>query len=100
MKVTLEWYQLQKLLIDAAKLGAQQAERERNLGGDEMREREAYRWMQAKGLRPALLDRLVDEGRVKPKRRGTAKNSPKIYSRLEIQAALAARENYKSLINA
>lgn len=98
MKVLLDIYELKNLLIEAAKLGAQQAERERNLTGDNMSEREAHRWVQAKGLRPALLDKLVDDGLVKPKRKGTSKNSPKMYSRVEVQAALAARDYIKIFI--
>lgn len=98
MKVLLDIFELKNLLIDAAKLGAQQAEKERYLTGDDMSEREAHRWVQAKGLRPALLDKMVDEGLVKPRRKGKSKNSPKMYSRVELQAALAAREHLQVFI--
>lgn len=99
MRITLDIFDLKSMLIDAAQLGAQQAERERNMTYDMMTERMAYKFMQDRGLRPVMLERFVEDGLVKPKRKGPAKNSPKMYSMLEIQAAIAARKALLSLIN-
>lgn len=93
MKITLDIFDLKNMLIDAARIGAQQAERDRDIAYDMMSERAAYKWMQNKGLRPVLLDKFVEDGLVKPKRKGTKKSSPKMYSIAEIQAAIAARNN-------
>lgn len=87
--ITLSFSELQSLMTRMARLGAQACLKETNPAKDEMNERETKRWMKANGMKPVLLEKLVEEGTVRPKRRGQSKNSPKIYSMYEIQTALA-----------
>ena len=87
-------FRIKSLLIEAAMLGAEAAEKRRSPTSDRMKQREVHRWLKTLGHKPAILDKMVKEELVKPHRNGESKNSPLVYSRMEIEAALTA---YKSL---
>lgn len=87
-------FRIKNLLIEAAMLGAEAAEKRRSPTSDRMKQREVHSWLKTLGHKPAILDKMVKEELVKPHRNGESKNSPLVYSRMEIEAALTA---YKSL---
>ena len=92
-KVTMTFSELKNLMLEMARLGVQEYQKSINVKNDELKQREAWRWMQSHGLKPAILEKFVEEGVIRPRRKGTAKNSPKIYSLTEIQSAIITREN-------
>lgn len=72
----LELWQLQNIIEAAAKKAVAEMMARMNPSEDEINERQAYREFG----RGWVMNQLA-LGLVKPVRRGTAKNSPKIYSR-------------------
>lgn len=92
MKIKIELFELKNLLIEAATLGAEAAEKRRSPTSDRMKQREVHRWLKTLGHKPAILDKMV-----KPLRNGESKNSPLVYSRMEIEAALAAYKSFDSV---
>jgi hypothetical protein len=73
--------QTKQQLIDAAQLGALAALKQYAPGSDEVKAKEAYKMVS----RHWVLWH-TKRGNLTPLRRGTAKNSPVYYSRLEIAA--------------
>ena len=96
MKIKIELFELKNLLIEAATLGAEAAEKRRSPTSDRISQREVYRWLKGLGYRPSLLKKLEDSLKIKGDRDGGGKNSPLMYSRLEIEAALAAYKSFDS----
>lgn len=94
MKIMLELFDLKNLLIDAAKLGAEAAEKRRSPDSDRMKQREVHRWLKSVGLRPSILKKWEDDNLVHSSRMGSGKNSPLVYSRLEIEAVLGAYRSF------
>jgi hypothetical protein len=80
------------LVMEMATLGAQAALRLQTPAFDEVTQSEAYRIV---GDR-RWVDRHIKEGTLRPIRRGTAKNSPIFYSRLEIAALRIAESNFEA----
>lgn len=80
MKIKIELFELKNLLIEAAMLGAEAAEKRRSPTSDRMKQREVHRWLKTLGHKPAILDKMVKEELVKPHRNGESKNSPLVYS--------------------
>lgn len=99
MKIKMELFELKNLLIEAATLGAEAAEKRRAPASDRMKQREVHRWLKTLGHKPAILDKMVKEELVKPHRNGESKNSPLMYSRMEIEAALTAYKSFDSVNN-
>lgn len=97
MKIKIELFELKNLLIEAATLGAEAAEKRRSPTSDRISQREVYRWLKGLGYRPSLLKKLEDSLKIKGDRDGGGKNSPLMYSRLEIEAALAAYKSFDSV---
>lgn len=75
----LELWQLQNIIEAAAKKAVAEVLNKIHPSEDEINERQAYREFG----RGWVMNQLA-LGLVKPVRRGTAKNSPKIYSRLRL----------------
>jgi hypothetical protein len=90
MTVILELFEFKNICMSMAELGAAASEKKRSPVSDEIKQREAYRWIKALGYEPSLLDKLEEEGLIHKKRKGTSKNSPLIYSKFEIQSAISA----------
>ncbi len=86
--ITLELFELKNICMDMAELGAAACERKRSPALDEIKQREAFRWLKSLGYEPKLLSELEQAGLIHKKRKGTAINSPLIYSKFELQAAL------------
>jgi len=87
----MELQELKQEIMEVATIGALALLRQQNPAFDEVKLKEAYliagsqRW----------LRHHIRKGNIKPIRRGTAKNSPVYYSRLEIAALKKAeRELY------
>ena len=83
MKIKIELFELKNLLIEAATLGAEAAEKRRSPTSDRMKQREVHRWLKTLGHKPAILDKMVKEELV--------------YSRMEIEAALTAYKSFDSV---
>ena len=64
---------------------------------DEIKQREAFRWLKTLGYEPNFLEKLEKEGLVHKKRKGSSRNSPIIYSKFEIQSAINAFKMSKYL---
>lgn len=90
MTITLDLYELKSICMDMAELGAAANEKRRSPLSDEIKQREAFRWLKSLGHEPAMLERMERDGLVHRRRKGTSRNSPIMYSRLEIQSALNA----------
>jgi Uncharacterized protein conserved in bacteria len=76
--------------MEMAELGAAANEKRHFPVSDQIKQREARRWLKSLGYKPSLLDRFEEKGLVGKERIGTGRNSPLYYSRLEIQSALNA----------
>lgn len=69
--------------LSHVKLVAAALVREMHPGHDELTQRQA--WEEFKKKR---VERWVEEGLIKPRRTGSAKNARRMYSRLELQTAI------------
>lgn len=76
--------------MEMAELGAAASEKKRSPVSDEIKQREAFRWLKTLGYEPGLLEKLEKEGLIHKTRKGASKNSPVIYSKFEIQSAINA----------
>lgn len=90
MMVTLDLFELKDICMQMAELGAAANEKKRSPISDEIKKREAYRWLKSLGYEPSLLDKMDNNGLIHKKRKGTSKNSPLMYSKFEIQSAINA----------
>lgn len=90
MKITMEFSQLCRLLSDYVQVGYMGAVKAYEPAQDWVRQSEVERWLKMTYADGGLFRKLVRSGAVRPKRRGTAKNSPLYYSKEEIRRALAA----------
>lgn len=89
MKITLDLYELKNICMEMAQLGALEAIKTHSPQRDEIKRREAQRWLTLLGYEAILLDQLEEEGLIsKPKRKGKGANSPLYYSKMDIQSAL------------
>lgn len=72
-----------------AQLGALEAMKVHQPLQDQIKRREAKRWLTIMGYEAVLLDQLEESGLIsRPTRKGKASNSPLYYSKFEIQSAL------------
>lgn len=86
----LDLYALKEEIMHTSEIAALQVLRLQNPAFDEVKLNEAYR---IAGNR--WLKFHIKKGNIKPIRRGTAKNSPIYYSRLEIAALKKAEQTFK-----
>ena len=90
MMVTLDLFELKDICMQMAELGAAANEKKRSPISDEIKRREAHRWLKSLGYEHGLLDKMESNGLVHKKRKGASKNSPVMYSKFEIQSAINA----------
>ena len=83
--------------MDMAELGAAASEKKRSPVSDEIKQREAFRWLKTLGYEPNFLVKLEIEGLVHKNRKGSSSYSPFIYSKFEIQSAINAFKMSKYL---
>ena len=83
--------------MDMAELGAAASEKKRSPVSDEIKQREAFRWLKTLGYEPNFLEKLEKEGLVHKNRKGSSRYSPIIYSKFEIQSAINAFKMSKYL---
>ena len=88
--VTLDLFELKDICMQMAELGAAANEKKRSPISDEIKRREAHRWLKSLGYEPSLLGKMESNGLVHKKRKGASKNSPVMYSKFEIQSAINA----------
>lgn len=88
----IDLFQLSQLIQRAAEAGVANYIKHTQPSSDRLKMREAYRWFKSMGVRPCVLDELVEAGVVTQERVGKAKNSPLCVSKSDILAALAAKE--------
>lgn len=90
MMITMEFSQLCRLLSDYVQVGYMGAVKAYEPARDRLRQSEVDSWLKMTYADRGLFRKLVKSGAVKPRRIGTAKNSPLYYSKEEIRRALAA----------
>lgn len=90
MKPDLDLYQLKNIMADMAQIGYMKAVKAYEPTKDNVSSRELIRWFNTMNISPSYIKKMESEGLIKGKRKGTSKNSPIYYSRLEIKQALAA----------
>ena len=89
MEIRLDLFELKNICMDMAQFGALEAIKAHSPQRDEIKRREAQRWLTLLGYEAILLDQLEAEGLIsKPKRKGKGTNSPLYYSKMDIQSAL------------
>ena len=94
----IDLFQLSQLIQRAAEAGVANYIKHTQPSSDRLKMREAYRWLKNMGVRPCVLNELVESGVVTQERVGKAKNSPLCVSKSDILAALAAKEMGNLLI--
>lgn len=87
-------YSLKNEIIEATELAALAVLRLQNPAFDEVKLKDAYKIAGSE----RWLKYHIKQGNIKPIRRGTAKNSPIYYSRLEIAALKKAETTFKANI--
>ena len=59
MKIKIELFELKNLLIEAATLGAEAAEKRRSPTSDRMKQREVHRWIKSLVHNLSIIDKIV-----------------------------------------
>ena len=77
-----------RLITDCYQVGYMEAVRAYEPALDWVRASEVRAWLKMVHIEPRKLRRMVEQGLVKPVRRGTGRNSPLYYSKAEIKRAL------------
>lgn len=91
MEIRLDLFELKNICMSMAQLGALEAIKAHSPQRDEIKRREAQRWLSLMGYEAVLLDKMEEEGLIaKPKRKGKGANSPLYYSKMEIQSAISS----------
>lgn len=98
--ITIEFSQLCRLLSDYVQVGYMGAVKAYEPARDMLRQSEVDSWLKMTYADKGLFRKLVRLGAVKPKRIGTAKNSPLYYSKEEIRRVLAAAGVLKAVESA
>jgi len=93
MAIVLELYELKNLCMEMAELGAANYIRKVAPGQDEISQREAYRL-----FGETRVKTWIRVGLVAAQRGGVAKNSKKMYSRAELEAAKKS-ETFNKILN-
>jgi len=62
MEVRLELFEFKNICMDMAELGAAASEKKRSPVSDEIKQREAFRWLKTLGYEPNFLEKLEKEG--------------------------------------
>ncbi len=94
----IDLFTLSQLVQRAAEAGVASYLKHTQPSSDRLKMREAYRWLQSMGVRPCVLNEMVESGAVPQTRVGKAKNSPLCVSKSDILSALAAKEMGNLLI--
>ena len=77
MEILLDLFELKNICMDMAQLGALEAIKAHSPQRDEIKRREAQRWLTLMGYEAVLLDQLEEEGLIaKPKRKGNRPHLP------------------------
>ncbi len=92
MKVVMEFSRLNRLLSEYVQVGFMGAVKAYEPAQDLIRKADVEKWLKMTYADRGMFKKLVKMGAIKPRRRGTAKNSPLCYSKAEIKRALAAVE--------
>lgn len=90
MEVTLDLYQLKNIMADMVQVGYMKAVKCYEPTKDDVSSRELVRWFKTLHIDPSCISKMESEGLIKGSRRGSGKNSPIYYSRLEVKQALSA----------
>ncbi len=90
MKIIIEFSRLNRLLSDYVQIGYMGAVKAYEPAQDMIRQTEVEKWLKMTYADKDLFRKLVKNGTIKPRRQGTAKNSPLYYSKEEIKRVLSA----------
>lgn len=90
MKIVIEFSRLNRLLSDYVQIGYMGAVKAYEPAQDMIRQTDVENWLKMTYADKDLFRKLVKSGAIKPKRHGSAKNSPLYYSKEEIKRALSA----------
>lgn len=94
----LELWQIKNMYMHFAQVAVAAYKKVEEPESDLLKQREVFRWFKLEGIEISMLSKMEEDGLVHSQRKGTAKNSPKYYSRLEIVSALKAIKT-KNIIN-
>ena len=86
----IELKDLLNFVSDAVDAGVQKYIRSCDPGADYIKQREAKRYLQRIGFRPAMLQKWVDSGLLTPVKSGDSDNSPVIYSLADIKQVVSS----------
>lgn len=95
----IDSFTLTQIVQQAAEAGVANYLKHTQPSSDALKKREAYRWLKTMGLKPCVLDEMIESGKITQTRRGAGKNSPLMVSRSEIINAITAMKIGKFLNN-
>lgn len=97
MMVRIPFDELCRLLSDYVQVGYMEAVRAYEPAADMVRQGEVRAWLKMVHVDADLFRKLVKRGKIRPVRRGEARNSPLYYSKKEIKQAVAAVAAMKAM---
>lgn len=89
MKVTIEFNELKETLQRFVQVGFMEAVRAYEPAQDRLRQKDVREWLKMMLIDYNTFKALVKKGAIKPRRYGSAVNSPLYYSKKEIKQAMA-----------
>ncbi|KAA6342909.1 hypothetical protein EZS27_009369 [termite gut metagenome] len=89
-ELKLSVVELKKIIINCSEVAVQRHAEILKKGTGMLKKREVYRFLQEKGEKQSLLEQMEKDGLIKGHRKGKAINSPILYRKSELLAALAA----------
>lgn len=82
--------ELHSIITECSQIGAMKAIKAIEPAADWVRIAELKRWAKLNGLDQKTLNTLIKEEKIRPIRIGEGRNSPKVYSKVEIKEAFAS----------
>lgn len=97
MNLTIE--ELGGIIADFVRVGYNSAVNDYDPPQDKLRLSEVKKWIKFRHIEYKTFQTLVDKGLIHARRRGSATNSPLVYSKAEIQKALATMRVNRYFVN-
>ncbi|WP_270769090.1 hypothetical protein [Segatella buccae] len=97
MNIAIE--ELGGIIADFVRVGYNSAVADYDPPQDRIRLSEVKKWLKFRRIEFKTFQSLVDKGLIHPRRSGSAVNSPLVYSKAEIQKALATMRVNRYFVN-